>query len=453
MALTLNLRAGRLIVALLAIFVVVATGCGQTERIESYPVPKETKTKAVADASAANTGEPTDRMLAAILPSGGQAWFFKVVGPIAEVGKHEKAIDDFFSKLSLGDDGRAHWKVPDGWKEEAGGNAMRAATIVIPNEKQKPLEITVNVASWSGTQESVLANVNRWRGQLQLPPVGPQQLAEVMHESNAGDRKITIVDIKGRFKTGSMTPPFASGAFGPLATGSRNSNLPPGHPPIDGLGGEGASGLPPGHPPIGDVNGNLPADHPPIGDANATLPAGHPPVDSAAESPAGLVPDETPVGDVPTFTAPSSWKQLPASGFHKAELAVADGKQQARVTFIDFPVNEGPMIADPLLNINRWRREVGLPEIQQDALPGVTEKLEISGKPAIFAAMIPDAAKSEQSKDDKATLAALVKNGDRIWFIKMMGSHDLVAAHKDEFKKFLKTVKFSHDGEAKDGNK
>lgn len=378
-------------------------------------------------------GEPTDRMLAAILPSGGQAWFFKVVGPIGEVSQHEKEINDFFANLSLAEDGKAKWKLPAGWKEEA-GNAMRVATIVIPGDKR--LEITVNAASWPGTQESVLANVNRWRGQLQLPEIGPQQLADVSHESKAGERPITIVDMRGQFKSGGMTAPFASGAFGPRATGGRSSpsNLPAGHPPIDA-----ASNLPAGHPPI---------------DSNPSLPAGHPPIDDAAAPANGSAPaNEKASGDVPAFTAPASWKQQPAQGLRKAEFAIGDGKQLARVTLIDFPATEGPMIADPLSNINRWRREVGLDEIQQGALASATERIQIDGQPATFAAMIPDAAKSEQSQAALATLAAIVRSGERIWFIKMMGSRELVAARKDEFKTFLKSIKFPQEGGAANVNK
>ncbi|HEX5470589.1 MAG TPA: hypothetical protein VFW73_01825 [Lacipirellulaceae bacterium] len=438
MAFTSNLHAGRPTIALLAVCISVAVGCGQTDQIHTYTVPKETKPPVVAEAANANSAEPTDRMLTAIVPSGGQAWFFKVVGPIAEVAKHEKAINDFFATLSMGDDDKAHWKLPAGWKEEP-GNGFRQATIVIPNEKSKPLEITVSVANWSGTQESELANVNRWRGQLQLPPIGPVQLADVMHASKAGDKNIAIVDLKGRFKSGGMTPPFARGAFGPRATGSRSSNLPAGHPPVDDLGGADSSNLPPGHPPIAD--------------ANANLPAGHPPIDSAAQSAAEPSAGAPSSDEVPKFKAPPSWKPLPANEFDKAQFAITEGQQQAQVKLVDFPINEGPMIADPLLNINRWRREVGLPGIQKDKLASVTQKVDVGGKPAIFAAMIPDAAKPEQAKNELATLAALVKNGDQIWFIKMIGNRNLVASRKGEFMAFLKSIQFPPHGEAKNGDK
>ncbi len=136
----------------------------------------------------------------------------------------------------------------------------------------------------------------------------------------------------------------------------------------------------------------------------------------------------------------------------KAEFAVSDGGKQAQVTLINFPASEGSLIADPLANINRWRGELGLGEIQKDALAGATESIQIDGQRATFAAMIPDAAKPEESKANEATLAAIAKNGDQVWFIKMKGDREVVKKSIDEFKSFLKSVKFSHGG-ADNGDK
>lgn len=384
-------------------------GCGRTEQVQTYTVPKEPKVVAVADTPEAKPGEPTDRMLAAILPAGGQAWFFKAVGPIADIGKHEKEIKEFFTTLTLAADGRANWKLPAGWKEEA-GNQMRVATIVIPADKR--LELTVNTASWPGTEESMLANVNRWRGQLQLPPIAAKQLPEVSHEAKAGGRSITIVDMRGQFKAGGMTPPFAGGAFGPRATGARGTNTSP------------ADGLPAGHPPID----NAPPASAPA--ANAAQPS-----------------------DVPKFTLAPSWKSVPAQGMRKAEFVVGEAPQEARVTMFEFPADAGPMISDPLNNINRWRGEIGLSALEKEGLAAATQPIEIDGQPATYAPMIPDTAKQEESKSKEATLAAIVKTGNQVWFIKMRGERELVKKHQDEFKAFLTSLKFSHDKEAGNGNK
>jgi hypothetical protein len=412
MALKLISRSIRPIVAIAAATLLCALGCRKAEQIQTYTVPKEPMAATATDA--------TDRMLAAILPVDGQAWFFKAVGPIAEIDKHEKEINDFFSALTLSDDGRATWKLPPSWKEEP-GNEMRIATIVIPGEKR--LEMTVNKASWPGTEESMLANVNRWRGQLQLPPIGAKQLPDVSHTAKAGDRPITIVDMRGQFKSGGMTPPFAGGSFATSGRKPKNADT------------------------------GLPARHPPT-DAPPNLPAGHPPVDSSQATPADAASaNAPPSNDLPGFTAPPSWKQIPTRGLRKAEFDVTDGPQTASVTLITFPANEGSLIADPVANINRWRGELGLSQIQKEALSSATEAIKVDGQPATYAAMIPDTTKPQESQAKEATLAAIVKTGGQIWFIKMKGDREVVKNHQDEFKSFLKSIKFTNDTEAGHGNK
>ena len=66
---------------------------------------------------------------------------------------------------------------------------------------------------------------------------------------------------------------------------------------------------------------------------------------------------------------------------------------------------------------------------------------------------VPDAAQADQSQASLATLAAMVKAGDQIWFIKLKGERSVVAAQEDAFKNFLKSVRFAADGGATDGHK
>ena len=61
--------------------------------------------------------------------------------------------------------GGLRWTLPKGWTEkEAGG--MRYATLRPPAER-----VDVSVVVFPGTAGGELANVNRWRGQLGLPPI------------------------------------------------------------------------------------------------------------------------------------------------------------------------------------------------------------------------------------------------------------------------------------------
>jgi hypothetical protein len=225
--------------AAIAVFATwMALGCRPADQIQSYTIPKEAPKPAIAEAP---PSESSDRMLAAILPDGDKAWFLKVVGPAAAVTEQEQAINDFFASVRTAPD-KPHpdWKLPAGWEERA-GSGMRVATISIPTS-DKPLEVSVTSLPWTGSPDETLVNVNRWRGQLQLPEIGAEGLTECTREITAGDAQMTIADLRGQMKSGGgMSPPFASGGpfsgAAPFSGGDRNkpgtpSDLPAGHPPI-----------------------------------------------------------------------------------------------------------------------------------------------------------------------------------------------------------------------------
>jgi hypothetical protein len=404
--LTICRYTGRLLLACVPVVTAVCLGCSQPDQIESYTVAKESPPASVASTAAAEPTAATDRMLAAILPVGQQAWFFKAVGPIPVMDQHAEAITGFFSSVRVDESGRVKWELPTGWKEDP-ASGMRAATLWVPSDG-KPIEISVTTLGWRGTKEDVLDNVNRWRGQMQLPPVDEAGLAECTRELTAGDSKLTLADLRGMFQSSGMMGPFAGG----VGAASRAA---------------------------------------PEGNLTATVPPGHPPIDAGPPSRAAQ--DAPRAAGLPEFDVPKSWQQRPpANAMRKAEFAIADGTQQATVTLTDFPTDAGPSIADPLPNVNRWRREIGLVEIAQDALPRVTEEIEIAGQPATYVRLIPNSENPAQSESGEATLAAMVTSGNRVWFIKMTGARSLVAAQEEQFKSFLKSITFPAAGGTNHGN-
>jgi hypothetical protein len=387
-------RRARWLVAIATVVACFTSGCGSRDAIHSYVVPKE-RPAAVA-ATPADEGEPTDRMLVAIAPAGEQAYFLKVAGPATVIDAQAEEIMTFFRSVRVGPGHPTpDWKPKENWTVEA-GSGMRAATIRIPTDKE-PLEMSVTMLPWRGTPEDLLSNVNRWRGQMKLPAARGEQLGEFTSEVQAGDAAMTVVDLRGRYDAGTMTPPFAG------ATGGANQ---------------------------AGAEGNLPAGHPPIGTAGGQ---------SAASG-------------APNLEAPAEWRALAAGGMRKAAFEMGEAGRSAIVTVIDFPADAGPMIADPLENVNRWRREVGMGEIDKAALEKTVESVEVDGQPGTYVRLIPDTAKAEESQIERATLAALVTSGRRIWFFKLTGDRATVANEEDHFKQFLKSVRFAPDGGAGDGN-
>jgi hypothetical protein len=195
---------------LLAALVLVAGsgGCKPAEQIHTYSIPKEAE-------EAPPPELPAGRMLGAIVVQPTQGWFFKLMGPSEAVTQHEAEFQAFLKSLRFTGDGPPRWEAPAGWREEPGG-AMRFATFVI-EAAPKPLELTVTTLPHAGEAEAdyVLKNVNRWRNQIQLPPIGPEQLAGETSRVELDGITATTVNIEGKLAPSSMGSP-------PVAPGGRN---------------------------------------------------------------------------------------------------------------------------------------------------------------------------------------------------------------------------------------
>jgi hypothetical protein len=175
----------------LALVLFAAVGCAREEPIETRTVARPAE---------------TDRMLGAIVPRGGQAWFFKLAGAADVVDRHEDAFEKFIQSIEFPDteNGRPKWTLPEGWREEA-GSGMRVATLRMGDAGQE-LELTV-IPLPRGDEnddEYVLTNVNRWRGQLGLGPINREKLAEVVTKLGDGPDAVTVVKLSGKLVPGGM---------------------------------------------------------------------------------------------------------------------------------------------------------------------------------------------------------------------------------------------------------
>lgn len=74
------------------------------------------------------------------------------------------------------------WDAPAAWRPRAGAGAMREATYLAPAPGG---EVEVVVSQFPGDVGGLLANVNRWRGQVGLPPVDTEELEGVVQAFEA----------------------------------------------------------------------------------------------------------------------------------------------------------------------------------------------------------------------------------------------------------------------------
>ena len=124
------------------------------------PAPQVARYEVKSEAAAATTPAPTAPVAAQPAPSPAVA--APMVAPASM--KAEAAAFD-----------APKWaKLPAGWSVGP-ENSMRKATWIVSGPSGSKAEIAVTV--FPGSVGGLTANVNRWRGQIGLPPASPDEIA------------------------------------------------------------------------------------------------------------------------------------------------------------------------------------------------------------------------------------------------------------------------------------
>ena len=118
------------------------------------------------------------------------------------------------------------------------------------------------------------------------------------------------------------------------------------------------------------------------------------------------------------YTVPKGWTPEPLQGMRKAAFHVVDGDRKVEITVIDLT----PIAADLLLNVNRWREQIGLGPITKEELPKAVKPIPTMGVQGQYVELqTPKATKPAQ-----AILAVVALRPDKVWFFKMFGDTELV---------------------------
>lgn len=123
-------------------------------------------------------------ILAAILRTEERVWFFMTTGPRERIEPHEDTFHDFVRSIRMSEPervasapfeagdteagGELAWTLPPGWSEVPSTSSLRLATFRAGAEDDAA---EVAITKFPGRVGGLLANVNRWRGQLGLAPV------------------------------------------------------------------------------------------------------------------------------------------------------------------------------------------------------------------------------------------------------------------------------------------
>lgn len=91
------------------------------------------------------------------------------------------------------------YQLPEGWREQFTQNQMALASFSIDANGKRA---DVTVTRFPGRAGGLVDNINRWRGQLELPPQTDEQLKPDLKDVAVGDSTGKLVEIVGADKAG-----------------------------------------------------------------------------------------------------------------------------------------------------------------------------------------------------------------------------------------------------------
>jgi hypothetical protein len=192
---------------------VLLSGCSEQEEIVVYEVPKSVPEQLLPG---------KERLLGAIVPRGEKVWFFKLRGPQKAVDLVDEEFEQYFKAIKFNERGEPVLEeLPEGWRK-GGRRPMRFATIDI-NTPGKQLDVSISdLPPFGEWPDYVKQNVNRWRGQVNLPESDEKFAGAMPVDIAAAEGQAVWVDLLGEPGDDSMMSSQAP--FAPFAS---NQNAGP----------------------------------------------------------------------------------------------------------------------------------------------------------------------------------------------------------------------------------
>lgn len=136
------------------------------------------------------------------------------------------------------------------------------------------------------------------------------------------------------------------------------------------------------------------------------------------------------------WTVPAGWQSLPPSQFLLAQYLIQDAGVRAEVNVSELAGEGGGLLA----NLNRWRRQLGLPPVdQEEDFSKMVGSLTVPGGQA----QLVDLSGTDAKTGQPARLVGVVlPQAGQTWFYKLMGDPKLVAAQKDSFVQFIQSARY-----------
>jgi hypothetical protein len=306
------------------------------------------------------------------------------------------------------------WTAPAGWEAQPATGFRKGSFLVRAPDGQ---QADVSIISFPETAGGLLANINRWRDQLKLAPVADVAAAatpltvaghQMFFVDFVSDQPLLNGGLKSRVLGGILETPGETWFFkmtgeDQLVASQRETfrqflaGLNIGNAP--------AAPAAPVAPPMTAESTNVPTPSPLAPTEKAAL----------------------------HYDVPPGWQVQPLTAMRAASFKVAgaDGKD-ADVSVVFLTGQAGGDLA----NVNRWRDQLKLEPIDEQALAQSSEHVKANGHDFLVVNLV-STAPIGQPPVQTRILGAILNENDRSWFVKMTGQDALVAAQKNAFTGFL----------------
>ncbi len=314
--------------------------------------------------------------------------------------------------------GPAHlrYKVPQGWTElEAGG--MRMARFSTPAKVGSDMD--VSIIALPEIKASKLDIVNLWREQIRLPPASEQEVASMTESVPVAGRQADLFDmvsteslIQEKYPARILVAIIKRGdtTWFVKMTGEDESVREQ-------------------KPVFVEFLKSLAFDYS-AQETPATFTANRPALSREQTRPDGGSSSQA----KPSWEVPQHWKEVEATEMLLAKFIVpGTGDEKAEVTVAVLPGNVGGTHA----NINRWRKQIGLAELDEQGTASIARPLDGGPTNAILVDM---------SGAQTRLIGAIVPDGGRTWFYKLTGPSSVAETEKVAFIAFIHSARRGNNG-------
>jgi hypothetical protein len=138
------------------------------------------------------------------------------------------------------------------------------------------------------------------------------------------------------------------------------------------------------------------------------------------------------------FSKPESWSEkVPGRMVLKSFQAGKPPEAVADVNVSAFPGDVGGQLA----NVNRWRRQLGLPPISEAELSGAITEIKVAGADAWQVDLSSDPEMVVHGSTARMVVTAIPHAG-QTWFIKLTGIEGAVAGQLENYEAFVQSIHF-----------